>query len=355
LSVGERDFAAQEDLRGGAADENGEIAGVGAPFLGVHVVIIERARIENDADMLRFAGLEIDAGKSLELLWRTRDFCVGFADVNLGDIGAFARAGVFHVEGNLEARAGIGAGGQLHGDGTDLQLAVVEVRVGQAEAEGKERLDPIVFVAAIANENSFLVDHAVRAGRRIVAVVHWIIGPFAFEGDGETAGEIGIADEKLGERAAALLTGIPGFDQSGNAGEPGGHICIAAGRENGNRIFVGGSHGLDERVLSRWKSKGSVGAFTFGFRIVADCDDHGVGLGCESFGIRQDDRCGIDDAQAQMAADPARLAVMLKDDFVRLRIERESDAADDCESVIPVVENGFPIDGKTVIAAVFTR
>src|SRR5215210_7643308 len=92
------ELAAQLYLFGGAADEDMEVSGVGAPLFRVGVVVGERAAVEPDRDAARLAGAQRDFGEALQLLGRAREARVRVADVDLCHVRALALARVPDLE-----------------------------------------------------------------------------------------------------------------------------------------------------------------------------------------------------------------------------------------------------------------
>ena len=96
----------------------------------------------------------------------------------------------------------------------------------------------IVLVAAIADEHTFFVNHAVCARFRVIAVVNRIVGPAPFEGDGQMSRGIDGAEEDFSECGATALSGIPEFEIGGNAFEPVAGIDIATGGNGDDGVLI---------------------------------------------------------------------------------------------------------------------
>ena len=87
-------------------------------------------------------------------------------------------------------------------------------------SEGVERLSVIMLVAAIADEDAFLIDDAVRIAFGIVVRVGGVVFSLALERDGKMTGRIDRAEQCLGERGPALLTRVPACKVRGHAINP---------------------------------------------------------------------------------------------------------------------------------------
>src|SRR6266508_6798941 len=108
--------------------------------------------------------------------------------------------------------------------GFNSQVAVLEGCVGESRSERKEWLRAIVLIAAITNEYSFFIDDAVRARRRIVAVVCRVICPATFEGDRQTPRRVHISKKNFGQRRATFLPRIPRSEEHTSELQSRGHL-----------------------------------------------------------------------------------------------------------------------------------
>src|SRR6516162_2200010 len=105
--------------------------------------------------------------------------------------------------------------------GRNLQIGVSERCVGQSEATRKERLDVVVFVTPIPNENPFTVWNRGRmridgreGGKRR------IITDLLFECHRQLTGWINISEQDFRQRLPAVLSRIEGLDERGHLIDP---------------------------------------------------------------------------------------------------------------------------------------
>jgi len=156
----------------------------------------------------------------------------------LHDFLAGSVACVADLDGDLER---VGRSDLLGGD---LEVVVLEGGVGEAVAEGEEGKDFASVVVAVADEDPLgVVDLAVCAGEVAEGgVVLQTLG----KGVGELARGVGVAEEDVGDCVAPFLTGVPGFEESGDGFEPGRHSQGGAVDEDYDGVGVGGGHGGDE-------------------------------------------------------------------------------------------------------------
>ncbi len=145
----------------------------------------ERVDGEVDADAAGFAGVEGDAGESLEFaewLFDAGDPLVGVA---LDDFFTEAVAGV--GDGDVD-------GDVVVGD-VDFRVGVVEGGVAESVPEGVERGAEVVQVGGVVGDD----------------VVVEQVGEFgcgAVPGLGEASGGVGVAEEDVGEGAPVFLAAV---------------------------------------------------------------------------------------------------------------------------------------------------
>ena len=164
-----------------------------------------------------------------------------------------------------------------------------------------------MLVAAISDEDTFLVEDALGSGLGVVVGEGGVILGTELEGSGEMAGGVDVAEENLGESRAASLAGVPGFEESGDAVEPEVRIRVAAGGDGNNGPGVRGGHGFDELVLTVREREGAVAALAFAGMIEAGSDEDDIRFGGELFGAIRDDAVGGDDTEAEMSAEETLL------------------------------------------------
>src|SRR5580658_1534163 len=140
LCQGER--RAQADVARRCADLDLEFTRIGGPRVFGRAPVRERRAIERELNGSSLAGLQLHAPKSLQLMHWPVDLRVAVMNIQLDHFGAGARARVADLETHLDRLAVRGPGG------IDLQVAVFECRVTQAEAEWKLRFDVFRFEVA---------------------------------------------------------------------------------------------------------------------------------------------------------------------------------------------------------------
>ena len=117
-------------------------------------------------------------------------------------------------------------------------------------AEGEERLYAVVLVAAVAHEDTFLVDDGVAGRVGIMRVMYGVVFPTSLEGHRQSSGGVDFAKKNPRQGAAALLAGIPSVEDGRHAINPLGHVGAAAGRQHDDCLPVGRADSLDQFVLS---------------------------------------------------------------------------------------------------------
>ena len=90
-----------------------------------------------------------------------------FADIDLGHVGPCLGPRVRDVEANSK--------GSRVRSWVYLQPGILEARIREPEAEREERLDAVMLVAPIADEDVVLVRNCQRSRRRIVPLIGWVV------------------------------------------------------------------------------------------------------------------------------------------------------------------------------------
>ena len=121
----------QQQVLRRAADIHGVVTGIGMPVFAPGIVIGEGAGVQRDFDVFGFAGSQLYALESFELLRRARDCGTGFGNVDLGYIGSGAGAGVGYVEGDGVIPRSWAC------SGLNLNMIVLERRIRKSVAEGE--------------------------------------------------------------------------------------------------------------------------------------------------------------------------------------------------------------------------
>src|ERR1700678_93170 len=243
--------------------------------------------------------------------------------------------------------------GRVHG--RNGQVSVIEGSVRQSVTEWKQGLCAVMLVAAVAHKYAFLVDDAIASRLRVVAVVHWIVFPAAFESRGQTARGIHVAKQNFCSSFAAFLPWIPSFQKRWDALDPCVHVRAAAGGEHDDRFFVRGRHFLDQLILSWRQMKGAVSAFGFGLRIKSHRDYNYIRLRRQLLRIGKNIGSYACDSHMQASAEPFGLAVMLENNFVGSAVESKRRDTQYFLRTSPIVEHDFVVNEDAVIAAVFSR
>ena len=231
----------QAEVAGGGADFDFVIAGVGFPLRPGDVVVGEVAGGDGELDGFGFAGLQRDFGEAFEFADGAVDGGLEIMEVKLRNFFAGAFAGIGDVRAD-----GDGAVGRERGGG-QREVFVFEGGVGQAVAEGEQRLEVVLVEMAVADVDAFGVIHdVIRAGK--ISEVR-IIRAARGERVGQFAGGIHVAEKDVGDGVAAALAGEPGFDDAGNGFEPVGHGDGCAVVQHDNGVAIGGGDGADEGGL----------------------------------------------------------------------------------------------------------
>ena len=136
------------------------------PRLGLDIIVSKRPSVQSHVDSSLFPGIQIYARKSLKFLCRPFDSRMSVVtDVDLTNIGAGKLAGVANLKGNIE----LGFGARLQADRLHFNVAVAESRVREAEAERKQWIHVISFIAPVAYKDAFRVDNL--PGQWILVVI----------------------------------------------------------------------------------------------------------------------------------------------------------------------------------------
>ncbi len=205
------------------------------------MVIGEGAEVEGQGHRLGLAGLQLHAGKALELFGRAHQLRLAIVDVELHNLPAGHRARVRHIHGD---------GQPLHiaeGLRRDAHPAVGEGGVAAPITEGElHRLFAHVIVA-IADEKPLAVPHfAVLAG---VVDVGGRVGKLQGEGLRQLARRVDDPKEDVRNRAAAGLSHHPGLEHGRRRVNPRAHGDRRAVVQDDDAVGLHRAHGLDQGHL----------------------------------------------------------------------------------------------------------
>src|SRR5216684_4016275 len=98
-------------------------------------------------------------------------------DIYLRHFSSFALSYVGHIERYGENR--IDPLARITTGRLDIQIAVLEGRVGESITEREQRLCPVMLIPAVTHKHAFLINDAVRTCFWIVTVVCRIVFPAA--------------------------------------------------------------------------------------------------------------------------------------------------------------------------------
>ena len=251
-------------------------------------------------DGLLLAGLEADAGEGLELLGGPLDRGARTGHVELNHLVGVHAALVGQHEGDLD---GVLVSGSAH-------LAIAEVHIGEAVAEGVHRFDIFGVEPAVAHERALgVLGH--RLGQRVdeglallgahlqdVLAVHQgeevaalrLVGEIAQregrgilelrrEGERQLAGRGDVAEQDFGQRGAALGAVPPALDDGRADGLELTQVGGTAGNQHGHEVLIGRVEGLDDLVLADGQvDVGAVAAFGLDALVSAAEEDDDVSL-----------------------------------------------------------------------------
>ena len=202
----------------------------------------------------------------------------------------------------------------------DDQIAVPKRGVRKPVTEGIKRLGAIVLVTAVAYENAFFVDNTIGSRSRIVIIVNRIILPTALKRCRQAARRIHFAEQNFGRSFAAFLSWVPVLQYRRDAIDPFVHVDTAAGREEDDRVLVGGRHFTNQLMLSGWQTERAIAAFAFGRWIETRRDHNNVGAGRQLLRVGKDVGALGNDPHAEITAAPYRMAMPLENDLVGTRV-----------------------------------
>ena len=231
---------------------------------------------QEDLHALRLAPFQEDLLIAFELLHRTRHAGREVAHVELRHLGAVAAARVPHVERHPTGAVVLPR---------DFQPRIGESGIGKAVTEGIERFGRRAVVPAVTHEDAFVVvDARLRCPLAVrtvdvlvIAAVAGIVLGAPFDRDRQFAAGRNRSRQNLGDRAAALLPGIPGHeDRTRPVGEL-REIDPAAAVDHYHEVRVELRHGGDLGGLSFGQGEGAVVVFPFGIAVEAGAVDHRVG------------------------------------------------------------------------------
>ena len=97
-----------------------------------------------------------------------------------------------------------------------LQIVKMKLRIGQSEAEGKERCDALRRESAVTDAEAFAVVHRHTIAGKLIGVGRQRILDAARKAERQLAGGIHLAEQNIGNRIAILFARIPGFENGGN-------------------------------------------------------------------------------------------------------------------------------------------
>ncbi|TLD12657.1 uncharacterized protein PgNI_03454 [Pyricularia grisea] len=192
--------------------------------------------LDVDLDRLLLARVELDLGKSLELLDGSVDARLLLGrDVDLNNLGTLDAARVGH--------------GRLDGDEVavlpDLQVAKGKRGVAETVTKGEQHGAVGGLVEAVADVDVLAVQGAGGLGPEVEEgrVVLQADG----EGEGKLAAGVDVAKEHVGDGVARLVAAVPRLHDGGDIGVP-GHLHGRARLHDDDRVIVGGGHSGDEVV-----------------------------------------------------------------------------------------------------------
>ena len=165
-------------------------------------------------------GIERYARKPLQFLRRPRHAGMVLAHINLRHIGAGAASRVADVKAHV-----VGSGCACR---MNLEIRILEAGVREPVTKREQRLDPVMFVAAVAHKNIVLIRNLQRARRRVVIVNRRIVFQAAFPADRQTSRRVHIAHQHFGKRRPPFLSGIPVLQQRRHLDPPRRSIHAAA-------------------------------------------------------------------------------------------------------------------------------
>src|SRR5581483_121323 len=143
---------------------------------------------------------------------------------------------------------------------------------------------------------------------------------------------------------SAFLSRIPCLDHSSDIVDPRGHIDSAARCYNDDRVFVLRCDSLDQFILPGRQFKGAVPAFGFALGSEPHREHNRIRLGREFFYARLHPSCLWHDSHTDEWRAESGTGMVLKNDLVRPRIERQTALRDDEFLAAPVIENKLVVD-----------
>src|ERR1700722_4731595 len=139
---------------------------------------------------------------------------VNIRDVDLRHLCPLARSSIRHIESDIHLRI---PPRRLR---TYREIRELEGGIGKSIAKRKQRFDVIVLIAAIANEGTFLVDHASGAGFWIVVREGSIVLCVPLKSSGQMTGGVHLAEQDLGQYLACILSAIPSLQECRHTIQP---------------------------------------------------------------------------------------------------------------------------------------
>ncbi|TLS29344.1 hypothetical protein PpBr36_01550 [Pyricularia pennisetigena] len=197
--------------------------------------------LDVDLDRLLAAGVELDLGEALELLYWPIDARLLLGrDVDLNNLGALdaARVGHGRLDGDELAVLGM----------ADLEVAKGKGGVAEAVTKGEEHgavgglVEAVADVDVLAVQGAGTLGAEIEEGRVVLAADG--------EGQGELAAGVDVAKEDVGDGVARLVAAVPRLQDGGDVAVP-GHLDGRARLHDDDRVLVGGGHGGDEVVHGR--------------------------------------------------------------------------------------------------------
>ena len=254
---------------GGLGDGGGEEAGLDNPVV-LEIEHLEVALgIDGEGDRFCFAGLERHALEAAQHFVEGSNGADFVFDVKLHHVVAVLVSAVSDVagEGDFVVGGGIFGG---DGEGTVFEGGVAEPVSERIEGAAHAGGAPAIGVVTFALSAPSAV--AMREGERDLTGALW-------EGDGEFASGVVVAEEGFGDRLPDLFAAMPCAKDAGNvlvdpiAGNG------ATGHENHDDGLAGFDEFLHEEILVAGEVEAETGfGFAYGVMGVADVGDDEVGL-----------------------------------------------------------------------------
>ena len=151
-----------------------------------------------------------------------------------------------------------------------LQVGIRKRRIRQSEAEWKERLDVILFVASVANEKSFARRNSVwmRVDGEGEGPECWVVFNPLLERDRQFSGRIDVSKQDFGKCRSPVLARVKSFNQTRYLVNPLWRIEVSPTVKHHDHPMINRGEVLDQLILKFRERKRSI--FTFTFVLVID-------------------------------------------------------------------------------------